>query len=104
MPLVSDDPEMVRRQSQAYEQLAAVSLQQEAILREMAVRREPAGLVFPPLRTTADVQKSLREGEALLAFFSTQRHLYGFLLNNKQYTYWQVGSPASLSKRLTRRS
>ncbi len=102
MPLVAGDAETLRRQGGELAQLAAVSLGQEAILREMAVRRESAPLVFPPMRKTLDIQKSLPDGHAVLAFFATSRHLYGFLLNNKKYTYWQVGSPAVLSKQIVK--
>ncbi len=100
MPLVAEDPEMFRRQSRVLEQLAALSTQQEAILREMAVRREPAGLVFPPLRTTQDIQNSLPPGHALLVFFVSRGQLYGFLLNNEKYSYWPIGSPAMLSRQI----
>ncbi len=40
-----------RSRSRQLAELAAIGTQQEAILREIAVRREPAALVFPPLRT-----------------------------------------------------
>ncbi len=100
MPLVAEDPEALRRQSEDLGQLAALSMQQEAILREMALRREPAKLIFPPLRSVQEIQKSLPPGHAILAFFATGRHLYAFLLNNERYTYWQVGSPATLTRRI----
>ena len=100
IPLVTEDPDLLRRQGEGLSQLAAVSLHQEALLREMAVRREPGGLVFPPLRTTQDVQKSLQPGQAILAFFATSRHLYGFLLNNQRYAYWQIGSPDTLLRQI----
>jgi len=102
MPLVAEDADMLKQQGTALAELAAVSLHQEAILREMAVRREPAELVFPPLRSTTEIQESLPDGHALLAFFATSRHLYGFLLNNKKYTYWQIGPPVALKKRVVK--
>ncbi len=100
IPLVPDDPEVNRAQGRELAELASVSNQQEAVLREMALRREPATLIFPPLRPTLEIQKSLSEGQALLVFYATGRHLYGFLMNGERYTYWQVGSPATLSKRV----
>jgi CHAT domain-containing protein len=100
LPLVAQDAETLKQQTQALSQLAALSAQQETALEEMALRREPAGLVFPPLRTTQDIQKSLPPGHALLAFFATRGRLYGFLLNNQQYTYWQLGSPATLNRQM----
>lgn len=98
MPLVVEDQAAVREQSRALAELTTLSQQQEAILREIAVRREPAAMVFPPLRTVAEVQKSLTDGQAVMAFFATSRRLYGFLQNNEQNTLWQVGSAPSLVK------
>ena len=56
----------------------------------MAVRRDPAEIAFPPLKTTAEIQKSLPPGHALLVFFATSRNLYAFLLNHDKYAAWQV--------------
>jgi len=100
MPLVVDDPAAAKQQREALEELASISVQQEAVLRRMAVGREPARLVFPPLRKTQEVQQSLPAGHALLTFFATSRYLYGFLMNNQRYAYWQVGSPATLSRQI----
>ncbi len=99
-PLVIEDPEAATKKKKPLASLAEVSLLREAVLREMAVRRDPAKLVFPPLRSVKEVQGSLPGGRALLVFFATSRHLYGFLLNKERYTYWQVGAPAVLNKRI----
>jgi hypothetical protein len=81
-------------------QLAAISQQQEMILREIALRREPAGMLFPPLHSTAEIQKSLPTGHAALVFLCTSRHTYAFLLNNQRYGYWQIGSTAGLYSKI----
>lgn len=99
-PLVSQTPEGHRTQTQSLGQLAAVSLQQEAILREIALRHEPAEMAFPPLRPMKDVMKSLPEGHALLAFVCTSRAMYGFLYNSQRYDSWRVGSPGAVYKRI----
>lgn len=98
--LAAEDPAMVREQAQALSELATIGLQQEAVLREIALRREPAALVFPPLRTVAEVQRSLPDGHAVLAFFATTRRLYGFLLNNERCTHWQITSAPALLKNM----
>jgi CHAT domain-containing protein len=90
LPLVSDDQETVKKQAQGLSHLSTLSRRQEAILREIAVRREPAVLAFPPMRTTADIQKALPKGHALLVFFATSRAMYGFLLDSDRYADWQV--------------
>jgi tetratricopeptide (TPR) repeat protein len=100
MPPVAEESEQVAAQRKALSTLLDASALQEAALREIALRREPASLVFPPLRSTKEVQKSLPEGHVLMVFFATRRHVYGFLLNNERYTYWQVGSPSLLARRI----
>ena len=100
MPLVAVDQKALQKQSSLLGQLADHCALQEAVLRQMAVRREPAGLVFPPLRSTKEIQESLPDGHAVLVFFATSRHLYGFLLNNERYTYWRVGAPAALQQKI----
>ncbi len=99
-PPLASTPEAVHQQSQSLQQLAALSAQQEGLLREIAVRREPANLAFPPLHTTQQIQQSLPPGRALLSFLATSRHLYAFLLNNQRYAYWQMGAAAGLQKRI----
>ena len=70
MPLVARDGPVLQAQSRALQELAEISAEQEGILRQMAVRREPADLVFPPLRSLKQVQRSLPSGHALLAFLA----------------------------------
>ncbi len=71
-----------------------------SILREIAVRREAADMVFPPQRKTRDVQRSLPEGQVLMAFFATSHNLYGFLYAHDKYAAWHVKSPALLDKQI----
>jgi len=99
-PLIAPDQTALKEQTRALNELSSISQQQEAILREIALRREPAAMVFPPLRKTSDIQKSLPEKQAALVFFATSRRLYGFLMNNERLAVWQVGSPASLLKEM----
>ena len=99
-PLASEDPAVGRKQTQQLNDLAAVGAQQEAILREIAVRREPVAMVFPPLRSLAEVQKSLPERQAILSFFATSRRLYGFLLNNQRCAHWHVPKAPALFKQM----
>ncbi len=100
LPPVAEDPDTVKLQQIQLEALSKVSLHKELILREIAVRREAADLVFPPIRGTRDIQKSLPPGHAMLAFFATRRHLYGFLMNKDKYTYWEAGSPNALTPKI----
>ncbi len=98
MPMAPGDAETLRRQSGALAELGKISFQQEAILRHVAVRREPAALVFPPLRTTKEVQKALPKGTAAWVFLSAGGQLHAFLMNREKYHYWTVRAARDLPK------
>jgi CHAT domain-containing protein len=101
LPLVSEDQAVRKEQSKALGELSSLSAQQEAILREIALRREPVSMIFPPQRSMAEIKKSLPKGQAILAFFVANRRLYGVLMNSSDYSYWEVGSPLTLMKQIT---
>lgn len=99
-PVATDDPAARLEQGQALAELDRLSQGQERILREMAVRREPAEMIFPPMRSIEDVKASLADSEVLWAFFATRRSMYAFLLSNDRFAVWQVRSPASVKKQI----
>ncbi len=99
-PLAPTEQAAQQKQRGLLEQLAKVSGQQEVILHEMAVRREPTEFLFPPIRRYKDVQAALPDGHALWVFYATRQSLYSFMLTNKDYDYWRVADPAKLSKEL----
>jgi CHAT domain-containing protein len=90
LPMVPQDQEALREQSRLYGEIAALSQQQEAMLREIAVSRRPAEMVFPPLVPTRELQKSIPKGTAVLAFFAAGGDLYAFLLTQDKYGFWTV--------------
>ncbi|MGA2258020.1 MAG: CHAT domain-containing protein, partial [Thermoguttaceae bacterium] len=92
LPLVQDNAEKTKKQGQAMALLMDVGRKQEMVMREIAVRRDPAAIAFPPLKTTAEIQKSLPPGHALLDFFATSRNLYAFLISRDKYANWKVVS------------
>jgi CHAT domain-containing protein len=98
-PLVAEDPVAIKEQMRQLAELATIGTQQEAILREIAVRREPAEMVFPPMRTLADIQKALPNKHAVLVFFAANKRLYGFLLNNERCSSWRVNT-ATLTRQM----
>ena len=74
-----------------------VGVEQRA-LHELALRREPAGIVFPPVRTTADVQRALPEKQAVLAFFVAGQQTFGFLIARDKYHVWKIGAQEKLDR------
>jgi len=97
-PVVPQDAQAAAAQKQQLEDLAILAQRREAQLRGIAVRREPAALVFPPLRSTDEVRKALPEGHAMMAFLVANGQLHGFLLNNAEYHHWRVVAPAAVAK------
>ena len=91
-PLTPADEEAGKEQEAKLQELAQLSAEQEVILREIALRREPCQLLFPPIRSTKAVQEALPKGHGLLSFFSTSRHAYAFLMTNDKYGYWPIKS------------
>lgn len=79
-------------------ELARLGEAQEALLREMAVRREAAGIVFPPVRATEQLQAALPEKHAALVFHVTSRNVYGFLMTRENFAFWPIATPASLQQ------
>lgn len=100
IPLVTHDAAAFQEQSQALGQLATISADQEAILRQMAVRRAPADMVFPPLRTMKEIQKGLPSGHAMMGFLVTGGQLHGFLLNQEKHRAWTVRNPGALARKM----
>jgi len=90
---IPSDAEATQRQQQLLNELAKISSQQEALLRPLALSREPCEFVFPPLRSSKEILKLLPEKQAALVFFSTSRDAYGFLLApGKSTTGWRISA------------
>ncbi len=66
----------------------------------MAIRREPAELVFPPLRHAKDVQRNLGSNRLLLTFFATSHNLYGGFYSADRCSLWKIDNTALLEKRV----
>ena len=97
-PLVPADENAAKKQKAQLEEIGAISLKQEYMLREMALRRDPGDMIFPPVITVAELQEKLEPGQAVMIFFSTSRGMHAFLINNERYGHWQITSEEVLQK------
>jgi tetratricopeptide (TPR) repeat protein len=79
--------------------LTTLATAQEAILHEMAVRREAAEIVFPPSRKVKDVQQSLAQDSLMLAYFNTSHAGYGWFLSADRSKMWKIDNLQTLEKR-----
>jgi tetratricopeptide (TPR) repeat protein len=100
LPPVAEAEEDLSKQSALLDAIGKAGAAQELILREVALRRDPADMLFPPLRKTKDIQRALSPGRLLLSFFTTTRGAYGFLFSNEKYAVWPITSTAQIRKQL----
>lgn len=94
--LVPNDARDVQKQKKLYEDWAAASGAQEVLLSEIALRREPADLVFPPIRTLDDMRAAMPQKQLVLAFFNTSRGMVAFLFTHDKYVAWQIEQPTEV--------
>lgn len=106
-PLVVDpktDRPAADEQTRKLAEVARLSAMQEALLRQIGVDRVYAPVMFPPQRSTKEVQALLGKGQAVLVFFATTANaetpsqFYVFLLmsdkdkdkEKDKYPSWKV--------------
>ncbi|HEY2881706.1 MAG TPA: CHAT domain-containing protein, partial [Pirellulales bacterium] len=82
-----------------YSELTALSTVQENILHELALRREAADVVFPPIRKAKDVQHALSADQLLLAFFNANHVSYAWLFSTDRSVLWKIDNSALVEKR-----
>jgi tetratricopeptide (TPR) repeat protein len=86
------------------DQLAAWSQNvsaRENLLLAMALSPVPSTTVFPPLRTTAELQQKLAAGEALVVFHEAAGNLYGLLLSKTDSHAWQLENDKQVERTVT---
>ncbi len=89
--VVAKDPDDTKPLSAQFDAWAANTEQRQRLLMQLAPRRLPSSMEYPPLRTTAELQKSLDEGEALVEFHAVGEDLHGFLVTRTGVHTWLVG-------------
>ena len=91
------DQRALNDQLAAWQQNAAA---REQLLLSMALSPLATSLEFPPLRTTAELQRALAPGEALVVFHVAGRDLFGFVVAQNALHAWQVGDQRRLERSL----
>lgn len=101
LPLRCEAVDQARQQEALFEQLATVSTSQEVIIGELALRREPAEFVFPPLLELQQIQAKLNPRQLILSYFVTPRGIHVFAISDKNFANWQVADPRQTLKDAT---
>jgi tetratricopeptide (TPR) repeat protein len=73
-----------------YDQWDRNATDRQHILTQLAVRRLPSSLEFPPMRTAPELQKTLAAGEALVVFHAVGENVYGFGVSKTAVNIWQT--------------
>lgn len=97
-PLVSEDTDAKLSQKKLMTQLAQISAAQEAILRELALRRVPADFVFPPLLNLKEYQANLPPDSLVVSFLATSRAIHVFSFGKENYKLGVIEGGAKLRK------
>ena len=100
--LIADSAEETRTQLQLLGDLQDVSDQQETILRQIAVARQPCPMAFPPLVPAERIQKGLGAKTKLIMFHITSGQLYLLAVSADEVLVWNAGTAAAVQRRLTK--
>lgn len=73
-----------------YDQWDRNATDRQHILTQLAVRRLPSSLEFPPMRSVPELQKTLSAGEALVVFHAVGENVYGFGVSKSSVNIWQT--------------
>ncbi len=89
-----------RKQQKLFDELAQLAKTKEAILRDIALRRQPSEFVFPPNRQLKDVQKQMPAGQLTLAVVSTRRAVYTFQVTKDRLIYNKISDPREMGQQI----
>jgi hypothetical protein len=95
LPLSPEKEAEQTEQLKQFKELAAASSAMEGILRTVSLQRQASDFVFPPMRTTKDVQAALADDQLALVFFAASREVYAFAVSSKTIDMWRVQDPAA---------
>jgi hypothetical protein len=100
-PLFAAAPEAAHVQADKLAELGRVAAEQECLLREMAVRRENADMLFPPLRTVKEIQTTIEPRQFIWTFFTTGDGLYSWLVSRNRLASWKIESSSAALEQKT---
>ena len=100
LPLLPTDDDQRVLQRKLFDELIATSNQQEAVIHELALRREPAPFVFPPQPSHSAVQNALKPNQALLMLVTTSKGWHVWFLRKDIDEYWPIRSPKVVRRQI----
>ncbi len=95
-PAAASDDEKMQRQTMR--ELAEIYGRQEALIAGMALRREPAEMVFPPIGKASDVQGFVLPGQMVFSALETQSGYHIFFFDDQRARYLGLVDAKALKK------
>lgn len=102
LPFLAADGAGLAEQTALYAELAGVHARQEVLLREIALRRQPCEMLYPPKRKVEDVRAALGTKQAVIDFFYSGNRLFVFMITKPELTWWEIKAPTDVSNKLVR--
>ncbi len=101
IPLIPEDDDQRVLQRKLFAELASISTKQELATREIALRRDPAPLVFPPQPSLSAIQSAVRQDQAVLMFVATSQGWHAWFIRKDSNDYWSVRSPNAVRREIS---
>ncbi len=95
-PIIASDEAQRKPLAARFDDWAKNAEQRQLLLAQLALRRVPSVIEFPPLRTIDELKEALGKGEALVVFHSAAGNLYGFLLTQTGEHVWRLSDARRL--------
>lgn len=100
-PILASNPGETKTLNPQYDAWKRNTMDRQAMLIQMAVRPLPTSCEYPPLMSTADLQKSLAKGETLIEFHVAGGNMYGFVVTAADAHIWQLPDAKKLKAGLS---
>ncbi|WP_197443263.1 tetratricopeptide repeat protein [Lignipirellula cremea] len=101
LPATPADEATQLEQAGLLNQSLSIAAGQEALLRDLALRREPSDYAFPRLRELAEIRSTMGPRQAALGFFHGSRYVYAWWVTSDAFHHWQIPSPPAVTASLT---
>lgn len=89
--------ETARRDGERLKALTDLTAVRELLIDQIAMRRVPTTLAFPPRRAAEEVRQLMAEGDALMVFHQSGDAMHGFLLAAQGEHYWRLPDAPQLA-------
>ena len=94
------DEQSAKQLQTLFGQQAQLAAGRERILHELALRREPSEFIFPPQRSMQDIQREIKDDQAVFTYFIAGRYVYAFAFSKEKQAAWRIQAPNQLKQQI----